>query len=52
MSAFLKDSIRGRFGPGIRSQGGERSVGFGLRMVGLGRLPAVRTILPYGTLRD
>ena len=52
MSAFWKDSIRRRFGPGIRSRGGDRSGGFGPRRVGLGRLPAVRTILSYGTLRD
>ena len=34
MSAFWKDSIRRRFGPGIRSPGGDRSGGFGPRRVG------------------
>ena len=52
MSAVLKDSVRGRFGPGIRFRWRGSVWGFGPGRVDLGRLLAVRTILSYGTLRD
>ena len=51
MSDFWKDSIRGRFGPGVRSW---QEIGPGIRFEKgrSGRLPVVRTILSYSTLRD